>query len=387
MMSFVTIYIISQPRTEVIEAECIDFFKGAGSMTTRLVNKLLLGLVGAVVIAIGNSKFTAVTATTSFSYSVTDLGTLSGNNSLSRENCYAEGINDQGQVVGICSQNQGDGRFSFAAFKWNNGKMTRLSGGSNGSAKGINNAGQVVGHVTVMGLGTTRTPHATLWNNDGSAKDLKPVSGTHNTASSINYRGLVVGSSTRMSDLSKQAFLWQNGIMKELGTLGGKNSVANGINYRGLVVGESSTSSGLSHAFLWNKGKMIDLGTLGGSSSVANGINNRGQVVGGSDTNSSYHAFKWENDTMTDLGSLNGKNTIATAINNRGTVVGHSLSSPNAALRAFVWRHGKMTDLNSLLPATSGWVLYSATDINNRGQIVGYGNKGAFLLTPTWITK
>jgi hypothetical protein len=32
-----------------------------------------------------------------------------------------------------------------------------------------------------------------------------------------------------------------------------------------------------------------------------------------------------------------------------------------------------MTDLNTLIPANSGWELMYATDINNRGQIVGYG--------------
>jgi hypothetical protein len=32
-----------------------------------------------------------------------------------------------------------------------------------------------------------------------------------------------------------------------------------------------------------------------------------------------------------------------------------------------------MTDLNTLIPANSGWELMYATDINNSGQIVGYG--------------
>ncbi len=45
-----------------------------------------------------------------------------------------------------------------------------------------------------------------------------------------------------------------------------------------------------------------------------------------------------------------------------------------------------MADLNTLIPRDSGWVLLSANDINNRGQIVGYGRrngqKRAFLLTP-----
>ena len=40
---------------------------------------------------------------------------------------------------------------------------------------------------------------------------------------------------------------------------------------------------------------------------------------------------------------------------------------------AFVYRNGQMTDLNSLLPANSGWVLTTATAINNNNQIVGTG--------------
>jgi probable HAF family extracellular repeat protein len=48
----------------------------------------------------------------------------------------------------------------------------------------------------------------------------------------------------------------------------------------------------------------------------------------------------------------------------------------------------KLTDLNSLIPADSGWILNSATAINNKGQIVGFGInpngvQHAFLPTPT----
>jgi probable HAF family extracellular repeat protein len=45
-----------------------------------------------------------------------------------------------------------------------------------------------------------------------------------------------------------------------------------------------------------------------------------------------------------------------------------------------------MADLNTLIPSGSGWVLSWAFDINNHGQIVGYGLVNdkfrAFLLTP-----
>ena len=46
-----------------------------------------------------------------------------------------------------------------------------------------------------------------------------------------------------------------------------------------------------------------------------------------------------------------------------------------------------MTDLNSLISPSSGWTLELASAINDKGQIVGYGEDAsglcrAFLLTP-----
>ncbi len=105
------------------------------------------------------------------------------------------------------------------------------------------------------------------------------------------------------------------------------------------------SSSDISHAFLWEQGRLQDLGTLGGEDSGADDINNVGQVVG------------WAETTRPD---------------HRGNVPFH----------AFLWQKGKMTDLNDLIPGGSEWVLQRADAINERGQIVGVGNKGAFLLTP-----
>ena len=45
-----------------------------------------------------------------------------------------------------------------------------------------------------------------------------------------------------------------------------------------------------------------------------------------------------------------------------------------------------MVDLNSLIPSDLGWELVMALDINNSGQIMGYGfvdnNFHTFVLTP-----
>jgi probable HAF family extracellular repeat protein len=92
------------------------------------------------------------------------------------------------------------------------------------------------------------------------------------------------------------------------------------------------------------------------------------------------------NLTPGNLGTLGGDNfSSGWAINSRGVVVGVS-SKINGQSRAFLYSDGAMVDLNSLINPLAGWTLIAARDINNRGQIVGYGmlNGGyrAFLLSP-----
>ncbi|MBV9274591.1 MAG: hypothetical protein JO333_11905, partial [Verrucomicrobia bacterium] len=59
---------------------------------------------------------------------------------------------------------------------------------------------------------------------------------------------------------------------------------------------------------------------------------------------------------------------------------------PAVNLHAFLYTAGTVQDLNNLLATNPGWILQTATGINNAGQIVGYGTINgqihAFLLTP-----
>jgi probable HAF family extracellular repeat protein len=107
-----------------------------------------------------------VSAAGQVTYSITDLGTLGGNNSI------PFWITNGGDVVGVSDT----GRFDNSgapidhAFVWSKGSMRDLRslGGNNSSAAVANNEGQVVGSSDVTGGATS---HATLWDK-GAVIDL-----------------------------------------------------------------------------------------------------------------------------------------------------------------------------------------------------------------------
>ena len=204
----------------------------------------------------------------------------------------------------------------------------------------------------------------------------------------------------------------------DLGTLGGLTSVAWGINNASQnsahVTGTASTGvADYYHAFLWTQGgkngvagnlQMQDLGALPGLPySGGRALNNSGQVVGvalaSNDQGAAADAFLWTqggtnggplNPQMQDLGALanlpgSPANADAFAVNNavnNGSdshsvqVVGQSEVGGYGVYDAFLWQNGIMTDLNSpgMIPANSGWVLNSATGINDKQEIVGVGS-------------
>src|SRR5690606_1848136 len=74
--------------------------------------------------------------------------------------------------------------------------------------------------------------------------------------------------------------------------------------------------------------------------------------------------------------------TFATDLNNRGQIVGYC--EAGSERRAFLWENGSMIDLNELIDSDDGWVLEEVVAINDRGDIVGngtlYGEPRAFVL-------
>jgi len=106
--------------------------------------------------------------------------------------------------------------------------------------------------------------------------------------------------------------------------------------------------------------------------SEAVAINERGQVIGNSypcrtsfDC-ASARAFFWQKGRLTRLGTLGGKWTEARDLNDSGQVVGYGTTTGGSD-HAFLWRNGVLTDIGTL----PGRRESMATDVNERGQVVG----------------
>lgn len=266
----------------------------------------------------------------------------------------ASAINNLGQIVGA---------FLFSdpanarAFFWDpaptpSGQILQNTlGGAASWANGINDQGQVVGDA----LNGSGLHQAFLWDTVKKMQGLGTLGGSESFASDINNLGQIAGTSLKIVPISNppgavqeyRACQWDASTkaIQDLGTLaGGDESAALAINNHGQVVGWSSASSGgYDHAFLLTPGKamydlMQDMKTLTGNYSQAWGINDRGQVVGeygvaSLDTATSY-AFIWTAaEGMQDLNSLTVNLPVGVTleqafdINEKGWIVGFTAAN------------------------------------------------------------
>ena len=172
-------------------------------------------------------------------------------------------------------------------------------------------------------------------------------------------------------------------------SLGPGESAAFGVNDSGTVVGLSPKGN-----FIFSSGVTTYINPFNEprNDGYPTSVNGKGDVVGAAlNTNIRHNGFLYrERDgSITNIGTFpGGRESIATSINDRGQIVGYG-NYPYVGIctyprpshpctkydryHAFLYDDGVMTDLNALIPANSGWDLYEAFDINKRGQIVGRG--------------
>lgn len=317
-------------------------------------------------------------------FTITDIGTLGGNES------FASGVNNRGEVIGQ-SFTTTDQSVSHA-FVYRKGTLTDLYplwDSGFGNSGGINASGQIAGWLNTRSGGAV----AAIQDKRGIAV-LGSLGGFWANAEAINTVGQVAGWSYLPGDLKVHAFLHSNGAMKDIGSAAG-DSFASGLNDFGVVVGGFYDYRGpaIQHAFLHRHGVTIEINPFNTSENLSQavGINNAEQIIGWGETApGSWHGFVELNGTVTDL----GLNAFPNAINQDGQIVGNFCAPafPSSCVEhPFLYDDGVITDLNSLLPPGSGWELIAAFDINDRGQIVGYGRRNdhfrAFLLSPVANAK
>jgi uncharacterized membrane protein len=271
--------------------------------------------------------------------------------------------------------------------------------------------------------GTTDDQQAATWNSKvGLFRIPLPAEFNFSECASINSRGEAVGTASTAGSSRRVAFVVRQ---NKVALLPGEQSRANAISEDGRVVGQTilpGTKAAV--PVLWKNDSPIDLNIC--CAGLARSSNGQGMVVGDTyDKEGRYHAFVWDAVRGARLLAVPGEEySSALALNHRGEillkatpgglflysggrlnpidipkgtpramnkdriVVGSFGPNPDAQ-RAFVWDKGHgMQDLNTLIPANSGWTLEVASSVNDRGEIVGWGDhdgkeNAGFLLRPS----
>ena len=268
--------------------------------------------------------------------------------------------------------------------------------------------------------GTTEDHKLALWSKkDGLHQIELPSDLASVEPLAINRKGDVVGAATREGSSLPIAFEYSHGKLWILGEGSGRATAMRDSDVAGELGG---------HLVLWREQKSLGLGDCCGGS--VRGMNRHGEIVGqANNKDGRYDAFLSAGvHGLTLIAPPGSMSSTAIAINDSGHTVVQVLApnavflrkqgkllpvhlSPDVASQplaindcdvivgefgaasdfyhAFVWDEKLgFRDLNGLVDSASGWILASAVDINDRGEIIGTGAYGGdddagFLLVPS----
>jgi len=282
--------------------------------------------------------------------------------------CFAEDINDSGQIAGGSTT---PGTSYPNAVAWIDGQVINITGEgvSGASATAVSSDGTVVGGSDSLGLSAFR------WKNGVLTPLMNPIA-CCSGATALNDAGLIIGhASLNGPNTPNDGVMWDNGTVIPLGTLGGTLCHPYDINALQQIVGTSDQkNNGEYLAFIWQNGTMVPLPGLGGTFDGAHAISDQGIAVGFAAPGPfGRRAVKWVNGKVIPLSSLGGGLSSAQDINESGWIVGDAWTSPQAGTTAALWIGEQGLDLTRRSLLQPGDRLYDARGVNESGQIVGEG--------------
>lgn len=207
-------------------------------------------------------------------------------------------------------------------------------------ATGVNNVGEVAGHVTFASAGRARRR---VFLHDGGAPRFLPVpSGVNAVAAALNDSGTVLANvACGVFETQSQVALWWGDAVTLIKSEPGGGVWGTALTAGGRVCGRIMTPSGNIHAFLHEGGRTYDLNSSSAHQSEALAANDARVVVGRfMDDNGARGAFRWTPaDGMRALADLvcGAPEWVlqkAVAVNAAGWIAGTGLR--DGALRGFL---------------------------------------------------
>jgi probable HAF family extracellular repeat protein len=294
-------------------------------------------------------------------------------------------VSDDGKTLAGTRGSQGFVWRDGSGFEW----LAPLTGDAANAAVGVDSAGNAGG--TSIGA----TTQAVRYLPGGIVAPLGTLDGTSSTAFAVSRAGAIVGDAQDASGIAR-AFRWSAAAGMQQLFASASESHARDVSAFEVVAGYTGLGLGSHRAFRWSAtGGHVDLGVPAGyQSSRGFGINAAGQVCGNAN-NAQGTVQAWVRHSPATgwqyLLTNAGKANTAWKLNDFGQVVGETHQDSGGLHRAAIYVDGiGIQDLNQLIDPAAGWLLRAAFDINERGQIVGWGeHEGAwrgFRLDPTWFS-
>jgi len=293
-------------------------------------------------------------------YNIVDLGTLGGSG---ESKAYSINYNKKQEKVIIVGESNNKG------FIWQDGIMTEIKDKHTNEimpyAFAINDNDQIVGGSYLYDNGTITNLGADIHSQD------------------INNNGEIVG---KLLNSSNYFLLKDNNISYFAGA-----ELIMKINDNSIIAG-TAYYNGKAMATRWDNNQPQKLHELDPSYtyrrySSAYDINNNGTVVGSlngkkypnypdtSETINVVGAAKWDNNGKMTIINATNAYAVARGINDNGQIVGDFHDRMTSYTNGgFYWSEDLgCQKLNSLIENDSGWIISEVWDINDRGQVVGFG--------------